>query len=67
MSQKITASMPANTDAGPAFTFRVTALDPSTGALVSGVKIGKVAIEARALGVGSLETGAWRLVPGPGA
>lgn len=67
MAQKVTASMPENTDAGPSFTFRVTALDPTTGALVAGVNVGTVAIEARALGVGSVETGEWRLVPGPGA
>lgn len=66
MPQKIDVSMPQDLDLDQGWTLRVTAVD-STGATVSAVKAGAVAITAEALGVGTLNFGPFLLVPGPGA
>jgi len=70
MAVPLNASMPAGLDLGPGFTVRVTALDTSTGAVVSGVKVNELEIEVGGKGtvdLGSLEYGPWFLVPGPEA
>lgn len=69
MSQPLDIDMPQDLDVGPTYTVRVTAINPSTGALVSGVNVGTVVITA-ALVQGTtdgLETGQWFLLPGPNA
>lgn len=61
--------MPPDLDIGPSCTLRVTAIDPTTGNLVSGVTVNTVVLSV-ALVTGSadgLVTGDWFLVPGPGA
>lgn len=61
--------MPDSQDIGPNYTLRVTALDPTSGALVAGVVVNTVVLDV-ALVEGTadgLETGQWFLVPGPGA
>lgn len=55
--------MPENVDVNGAWTIRVTALDPTTGALVAGVNVGTVAIEAESLGTGSLDFGSFVQAP----
>lgn len=58
--------LPRDLDLGATWTVRVTAVD-ATGATVAGVKAGPVKLIVSALGTGSLEFGAFMLVPGPGA
>lgn len=61
--------MPEDLDLGDGWTLRVTALDPTTGAVVSGVNVSNVAIQVvdvNNVGGPGLETGEWLLVPGPG-
>lgn len=61
--------MPADLDVGPGYTLRVTALDPSTGALVSGVVVDTTVLTVSLITgtTDGLETGQWFLVPGPNA
>lgn len=62
--------LPEDLDLGQGWTLRVTALDPVTGAVVSGVTVNDLAMEVvDVLGVGApgLESGDFKLVPGPGA
>ena len=69
MAKPITIGMPDGQDIGPTYTVRVTAIDPNSGRLVSGVVVNTVVLDVSVLagtGVG-LETGKWFLVPGPGA
>ena len=60
--------MPGALDITEGYTLRVTAIDPTTGALVSGVNITKVVITATPAdgsgGGGSTDIGQWFLVPG---
>lgn len=69
MAQKINSSMPESPDIGPNFTLRVTALSPTTGALVPNVKVDTVVIDVtQVLGTtDGLQAGQWFLVPGPNA
>lgn len=64
------APLPPDLDLADGWTLRVTALDPVTGAQVPGVTVTNFAIEAElgaGTSAGSLETGEYKLVPGPGA
>jgi len=66
----IDVPLPENLDIADGYTIRVTALNPVTGAVVSGVTIGTSVITADILGGpsdGGITTGDWFLVPGPGA
>jgi hypothetical protein len=72
MAQKLTASMPADFDLPPNFIVQLSAVDPTTGALVSGVNISNVAIMALPAVPGTDDSGfepvgPFLLVPGPGA
>lgn len=67
MSQPLEASMPQNLDLGQGYTLRVTALNPSTGALVAGVKVGQMVITCDNIAGGNLAFGPFLLVPGPGS
>lgn len=62
--------MPADLDLADGWTLRVSALDPVTGAVVSGVKVSNLALEVE-LGAGTsagdLAVGPYLLVPGSGA
>lgn len=56
MANKIDAPLPAGFVLGPGWTVRVTAVDPTTGALVTGVKVSNVVINgdtASAIGAAS--------------
>lgn len=65
--------MPSSLDVQATYTVRAAALDPTTGAAVSGVKVGRVVITAELLvppdtgGGGGNLGGGWFLVPGPAA
>lgn len=63
--------MPPDLDLQDGYTLRVTALDPTTGALVSGVSIQTVVLTASQgstnVGSGGGGPGEWLIVPGPGA
>ena len=72
MAQKLTAGFPPDFDLPANFIVRVSALDPTTGALVSGVNVSNVAIVADSLTPGTSDSGfepvgPFLLVPGPGA
>lgn len=71
MSAPLLAPMPESLDVQAGYTIRVTALDPTTGALVSGVKVTTVVLTADQVqnfsGGGGGPAGEWLLVPGPGA
>lgn len=64
--------MPGALDLQEGYTIRVTAVDPSTGAVVAGVTVGQVVLtvdDGTTTGVGPPpgELGSWQLVPGPSA
>jgi len=71
VAQQYNAPMPPVQVLAPGYTLRITALDPSTGSLVSGAKVGTVVIDAEVEAAGSSDGGIvygdWALVPGPGA
>ena len=70
MSRAITTEIPQNIVVTGGYTLRFRAIDPTTGADVSGVKVSKVSILAQdesLSGNGSLVVGPYMLVPGPGA
>ncbi len=70
MSVKKAASMPPDLDVSDGYTVRLTATDPTTGAVVSGVTVSNFAMQVLLLGgtaAGNLAVGPFMLVPGPGA
>jgi len=70
MARELNAGMPSDLDVGPTYSLRVTAIDATSGALVSGVTIGAVTFTATLVEgdtSGGQIYGDWFLVPGPGA
>lgn len=67
MSQPLILPLPPNIDLWDSCVIRVTALDSSTGDTVSGVTVSQVNLEVTQLQGGTLDSGEWQLVPGPGA
>jgi len=65
MAQPLSVSLPPGLDLGGGCQIRVTALDPTTGDTVTGVKVSNVTLEVDQLGGGSLEYGPFMLVAGP--
>lgn len=68
MAQPLTAGLPPNLDLDGGYTIRFTAVDPTTGVVVAGVKVSNATIMAVNLGgspEGVLAVGDWVLVPGP--
>ena len=61
------SAMPDGVDIGSAYTLQIAAQSPTDGSTVAGVKISNFVIEAEASGTGSLDSGVFMLVPGPGA
>jgi len=58
MAQKLTAALPPDFDLGAQFIVQLTAVDPSSGALVSGVNVSNVALMASAVvAAASIEPG----------
>lgn len=67
MAQPLILPLPPNIDLWDSCVIRVTALNPTTGDVVSGVTVSQVNLEVTQLEGGSLAHGVWQLVPGPGA
>ena len=70
MSQKVNASMPPNLDLTHQYTISFAALDPASGAPVSGVVISNAQIHCDNIGTlpnEQLAVGPFMLVPGPNA
>lgn len=72
MAQEINIPMPPDLDVGATYKLRVTAVDPTSGALVSGVNINAVTFTVDAVAfnpsdLSQLATGDWSLLPGPSA
>jgi hypothetical protein len=71
VSQPLTASMPADLDLPDGYIVTWAAIDPTTGADVSGVVVSGVSIFGTLLGSaagnGGVPVGPYMLVPGPGA
>ena len=73
MAQKLTASMPENLDLQANYVVQITAVDPTTGALVSGINVSNVAIMAEQITPASsgggqdllTPVGPYLYVPGP--
>lgn len=69
MAQKIKTALPPNLDLGGSWRVEWDAVDPTTGASVSGVKISHTSLSVEDLSgglAGILDSGPFRLVPGPG-
>ena len=70
MAQPLELPMFENFDLDERYVVRVTALDPTSGAVVTGVNVGAVTLMVDNLSGGSLASGSFgpfMLVPGPGA
>lgn len=70
MPAPLLAPLPDALDLRANYTLRVTAVSPTTGNIVSGVKIDTTVITATPMGEGGsggIDYGDWFLVPGPGA
>lgn len=70
MATPLTSSMPRDIELGGGFVLRITAADPSTGAVVSGVNVSKLVVAVSNVGaapVDNLAVGPYLLVPGEGA
>jgi len=70
MSQKVQASMADNLEIGAGWQVQLNAVDPTTGANISGVVVSGVVIMAENAAPeapGDLTSGPFMLVPGPGA
>ena len=70
MAQSLELPLPPNLDLDDTYQIRVTAIDPTTGAVVSGVNVGAVTLMVDNLSGGSLASGTFgpfMLVPGPAA
>ena len=69
MSAPLVAGLPPDLDIDGGYILRFDAVDPATGATVSGVKVSAVAIGAADLAstAGTELAGPFMLVPGPGA
>lgn len=69
MALPVVAGLPPALDLTAGYIVRVSAVDPTSGDLVSGVKIGSVVITASSPGGAGpqLQSGQFQLVPGPGA
>jgi hypothetical protein len=56
MAQKLTAALPADFDLPANFIVQLTAVDPATGALVTGVNVSNVAIMAAPITPDTVDT-----------
>lgn len=65
MAQPLIVPLPPNLDLWPGCVIRVTAVSPTTGATVAGVKAAKISIEGISETEGALAYGPFMLVTGP--
>lgn len=67
MSKKIKTALPPNHDLGGSYIIEWDAVDPTTGATVSGVKVSQTSLLVEGTLGGDFGAGDFKLVPGPGA
>lgn len=67
MAQPFDLPLPPNLFLSGGYKIRVTALDPTTGAVVSGVNVSDVTLQVEQIAGGDLTAGVFMMVPGPGA
>jgi hypothetical protein len=70
MALPLVVTLPPNVHLSGGCIVRVAALDPTTGAIVTGVNVSDVTLQVDDIAGGALDdlaVGSWRLVPGPGA
>lgn len=67
MPQPLVVPLPPNINLWDSCVLRVVALDPTDGSIVTGVTVTSVTIECIQLAGRSLDSGSFKLVPGPGA
>lgn len=70
MARPLTAGMPRDLDLDAGYTVRITALNPTTGAVVTAVNVSNLVIMALNIGAGTgadLAYGPFMFVPGPAA
>jgi hypothetical protein len=70
VAQPLTVAFPPNLQLTDGWKVQITAVNPATGALVTGVKITEALIEVEVLeglGGSTLDSGPFMFVPGPGA
>lgn len=70
MSQPLVAGLPQDLDLSQGCTIRFDAVDPASGATIANVKVSNASIWANSAGAdtsGTLNSGPFMLVPGPGA
>lgn len=69
MAAPVKTSLPPGLSLADGWTIRLRAIDPTTGADVAGVIVTDATIQARSLtgDTSGLESGDFKLVPGPGA
>lgn len=68
MARPLIAGLPPDCDLPDGYIVRFNAIDPNTGAAITGVQVSAVSIFATNLGLETSETfGPFKLVPGPGA
>jgi hypothetical protein len=65
VAQPLIVTLPPGLDLWPGCIIRVTAVDPTTGATVAGVKAAKISIEGVSDTEGALAYGPFMLVAGP--
>lgn len=65
MAQPLIVTLPPNLVLWPGCIIRVTAVDPTTGSTVAGVKVAKISFEGFSDTEGELAYGPFVLVPGP--
>lgn len=67
MPQPFDLPLPPNLYLSGGYTVRVTAIDPTSGAVVSGVNVSDVTLQVEQIAGGDLASGPFMLVPGPSA
>jgi hypothetical protein len=70
MAKPLTVAFPPNLELTDGWLVTITAVNPTTGALVTGVKIAEALIQVEVLegaGGSALDSGPFMFVPGPGA
>lgn len=66
MAQPLIVTLPPNLDLWPGCVIRVTAVSPTTGLVVSGVRVSNISFEGVSDNPQALDYGPWALVTGPG-
>lgn len=67
MAKKIKTAMPPDLDLGGSYVIEWDAVDPTTGASVSGVKVSQTSLLVQGSFGDVTDLGDFQLVPGPGA